>query len=149
VKLASIGTIGRTAGAFVGQGLGAGAKPLRREHEPRTYSMVWGGGSTTQVTGRLMPESVQRTVRQGFGRFRACYEAGLARTPDLEGRVAVKFVIARDGEVALASPWSDTTLPDAAVVQCVTRAFQSLTFSQPEGGIVTVVYPIVFTRTSP
>jgi outer membrane biosynthesis protein TonB len=109
---------------------------------------VW-GESGTQVNGRLPPEAVQRVVRQSSGRFRACYEAGLQRNPSLEGRVAVKFVIDREGQVALASPWADTTLPDASVAQCVTRAYQAMAFPRPEGGIVTVVYPIVFTRTSP
>ena len=35
-------------------------------------------------------------------------------------------------------------IPDANVVQCVTRGFTNLSFPQPEGGIVTVVYPIIF-----
>jgi hypothetical protein len=35
-------------------------------------------------------------------------------------------------------------MPDAAVVQCVVRAYYGLSFPQPEGGIVTVVYPIMF-----
>jgi hypothetical protein len=30
-------------------------------------------------------------------------------------------------------------------VQCVTRSFTQLSFPSPEGGIVTVVYPIVLT----
>ncbi|MCL2776960.1 MAG: hypothetical protein FWD73_03075 [Polyangiaceae bacterium] len=36
-------------------------------------------------------------------------------------------------------------LPDQGVVSCVVRAFQNLSFPQPEGGIVTVTYPITFT----
>ena len=147
VKLGSIGTIGHASGLGDAIGTGAGGRP-KREHEVRT--VMWAGrGGTTQVNGRLPPEAVQRVVRQSFGRLRACYEAGLLRNPDLEGRVSVKFVIDREGQVALASPWTDSTIGDAAVAQCVTRAYQSMTFPKPEGGIVTVVYPIVFTRTSP
>jgi hypothetical protein len=148
VKLGSIGTIGHASGLGDARGLGAGGLAKRREHAPGSYSLVW-GESGTQVNGRLPPEAVQRVVRQSSGRFRACYEAGLQRNPSLEGRVAVKFVIDREGQVALASPWADTTLPDASVAQCVTRAYQAMAFPRPEGGIVTVVYPIVFTRTSP
>ena len=33
-------------------------------------------------------------------------------------------------------------LRNEGVVSCVVRAFQSLSFPQPEGGIVTVVYPL-------
>ena len=35
-------------------------------------------------------------------------------------------------------------LPDGNVVSCVTRAFYGLSFPQPEGGIVKVTYPIMF-----
>lgn len=101
----------------------------------------------TQVTGRLPPEAVQRAVRANFGRLRACYEAGLLRDPGLEGRIAVKFVIDRAGAVALASA-EERSLPDGSVAACVARAFSQMTFPEPEGGIVTVVYPVVFS-TSP
>ena len=35
-------------------------------------------------------------------------------------------------------------MPDRASVACVVRGFGNLSFPQPEGGIVTVVYPIIF-----
>ncbi len=86
---------------------------------------------------------IQRIVRQNFGRFRACYEAGLRAHPALTGRVGVRFVIGRDGAVSsVADGGSD--IPDHAVTSCVVRAFYGLSFPQPEGGIVTVSYPIVF-----
>jgi hypothetical protein len=95
------------------------------------------------VSGRLPPEVIQRVVRQNFGRFKACYENGLRSSPNLQGRVAVRFVIGHDGAVSnVANGGSD--LPDAGVVSCVTRAFYGLSFPQPENGIVTVTYPIVF-----
>jgi hypothetical protein len=31
----------------------------------------------------------------------------------------------------------------------VSKVYQGMTFPQPVNGIVTVVYPVVFTRTSP
>ena len=105
------------------------------------------GGCTTQVNGRLPPEAIQRVVRASFGRFRACYELGLQRDPGLEGRVSTKFVITRDGSVSMVSA-AESSLPDPNVAKCVERAFYNLTFPQPEGGIVTVVYPLVFS-TSP
>ena len=96
------------------------------------------------VSGRLPPEVIQRIVRQNFGRFRLCYENGMRGNPSLAGRVAVRFVIGRDGAVSnVGNGGSD--LPDAAVVSCVVRAFYGLSFPQPDGGIVTVTYPIVFT----
>jgi hypothetical protein len=99
-------------------------------------------GATT-VTGRLPPEVVQRIVRQNFGRFRMCYEQGLAKNPNLEGRVSTRFVINRDGSVAAVFN-AGSDLPDSSVQNCVQAAFQGLTFTQPEAGIVTVIYPIMF-----
>ena len=99
---------------------------------------------TASVNGRLPPEIIQRIVRQNFGRFRLCYEQGLQRQPALEGRVAVKFVIDRSGAVSLSQD-GGSDLPDSGAVACVVRAFGGLSFPQPEGGIVSVVYPLVFT----
>jgi len=101
-----------------------------------------GAGSIT-VSGRLPPEVIQRIVRQNMSRFRLCYENGLRKNPDLRGRVAVKFIIDRSGGVSLATD-GGSDLPDPAAVSCIVRAFQSLSFPQPEGGIVTVIYPLDF-----
>lgn len=120
---------------------------FRGEHRTRSPSVRCAppeqGGCTTVVNGRLPPEAIQRVVRASFGRFRACYEQGLQRDPGLEGRIAAKFVIARDGSVSMASV-GESSISDANVTKCVERAFYNLTFPEPEGGIVTVVYPIYF-----
>ena len=147
VPLAAIGTLGRANGDGTGQGFGRCKRcSLSREHAPSTWVMR--GGTGTQVNGRLPPEAIQRVVRQSFGRIRACYAQGLQRSPDLEGRIAVKFVIDREGDVAMAST-AESSIEDAAVNTCVARAYEAMTFPKPEGGIVTVVYPVVFSRTSP
>jgi hypothetical protein len=95
------------------------------------------------VSGRLPPEVIQRTIRQNFGRFRACYQIGLKANPHLQGRVSTSFVIGRDGAVSSATD-AGSDLPAPAVVSCVVRTFYGISFPQPEGGIVTVTYPIVF-----
>ncbi|WP_394835227.1 AgmX/PglI C-terminal domain-containing protein [Pendulispora rubella] len=96
------------------------------------------------VNGRLSAEAVQRVARQGYGRFRLCFDKGLADNPKLTGKVVVKFTIAADGAVSNASD-AGSDLPNDAVVQCIVRSFSSLNFPQPEGGgTVTVIYPILF-----
>jgi hypothetical protein len=92
--------------------------------------------------GRLPPETIQAIVRANYDRVKHCYEAGLARDPKLAGRVGIRFVIARDGKVS-STRVADCTLPDCSVAQCVRDEFKSLTFPEPEGGIVTVVYPLM------
>jgi hypothetical protein len=96
----------------------------------------------TAVKGRLPPSLVQIVVRARFGEFRRCYEAGLGRNAKLGGRVMARFVIDRDGSVSnVADGGSD--MPDAEVTACVLKAFYGLRFPRPDGGIVTVVYPIM------
>jgi len=140
IGLGNIGTIGHGAGTGTGQGFGNGHGRLGGAHQTRAPSIRQGA---TQVNGRLPPEVIQRIVRQNFGRFRLCYENGLRTNPNLAGRVSVKFVIDRSGAVTTSSD-GGSDLPDQGVVGCVVRGFGNLSFPQPEGGIVTVVYPIIF-----
>jgi hypothetical protein len=140
IGLGNIGTLGHGAGTGTGQGFGNGHGRLGGAHQTKSPSLRQGA---TQVNGRLPPEVIQRIVRQNFGRFRLCYENGLRTNPNLQGRVAIKFVIDRSGSVSTASD-GGSDLPDQGVVGCVVRGFGNLSFPQPEGGIVTVVYPIIF-----
>ncbi len=93
--------------------------------------------------GRLPPEVVQRVIRQNFGHFRMCYENNLRSQPALTGRVTARFTIARNGSVKGASA-SVESLP-TAMASCVSNAISRLSFPEPEGGVVHVLYPIVFT----
>jgi hypothetical protein len=92
--------------------------------------------------GRLPPQTIQSIVRASYERVSRCYEPGLARDPKLAGRVGIRFVIAGDGKVS-STRIADCTLPDCSVAQCIRDEFMSLTFPAPEGGAVTVVYPLM------
>lgn len=93
--------------------------------------------------GLLPPETVQQVVRASFDTFRACYESGLRRDPKVHGRVVTAFLIDDCGDVARVQD-AHSDLPDADVVACVQQAYARLRFPPPKGGVVTVVYPIVF-----
>ncbi|MFO0564962.1 MAG: AgmX/PglI C-terminal domain-containing protein [Polyangiaceae bacterium] len=139
-----VGTVG-TCGGTICSGLEGGfGRSLARtgvDHKTRVPRMTPDGN--TVVSGHLPAEVVQRIVRQNFGRFRMCYEQGLTRNPNLQGRVSVRFVIGRDGAVSnVGNAGSD--LPDSGVVSCVVGAYYGLSFPAPENGIVTVSYPIMF-----
>jgi tetratricopeptide (TPR) repeat protein len=122
-----------------GTGFGSGHGRLGRSHRARPPQVRMGA---TQVSGRLPPEIIQRIVRQRFGTLRACYEDGLRRNPRLQGRVSVRFVIEGDGAVEQAQATGE--IEDAEVLRCIAAAFRQMTFPAPEGGIITVVYPVVF-----
>jgi len=99
--------------------------------------------STTNENGRLAPEVIQSVVRGSFGRFRTCYETALAKNARLQGRVTVSFAIQPDGSVHDAADHG-SDLPDPNVVRCVVDGFGRLAFPPPQGGYVTVIYPIQF-----
>ena len=140
IGLGNFGGLGHGAGTGTGQGIGNGRGRLGGGHQVKAPRIREGA---TSVNGRLPPEVIQRIVRQNFGRFRLCYENGMRNNPNLQGRVTVKFVIDRSGAVAMTAD-GGSDLPDQGVVQCVVRGFGNLSFPQPEGGMVTVVYPIMF-----
>jgi hypothetical protein len=111
----------------------------------------------------LPPEEIQRIVRAEFGRFRKCYDDGLARTATLAGRIVVRFVIAADGHVTnvvdaddapplpgrVDPPSSVPRIPDKQVQACVVAGFSQLIFPKREKGSTTVTYPFVFTPATP
>ena len=153
IGIGDIGTIGHGNGVTGGEGIGWGTGRVRGSHQiqireahtcgdPAEHAPASAGGCMTTVNGRLPPEIIQRVIRQSFGRFRLCYEDGLRRDPGLEGRVSVKFVIDRQGSVATAAD-AGSDLGDESVVSCIVRGFQALSFPEPAGGIVTVVYPLM------
>jgi hypothetical protein len=140
VGLGEIG-FGHGAGRGPGDGFGlSGGRLGSRGHVTKTPIIRT---PQTTVSGRLPAEVIQRIVRQNFGRFRMCYQQGLSRNPNLQGRVGARFVIDSTGAVSqVMNGGSD--LPDASVTSCVLSAFYGLSFPAPEGGVVGVTYPIVF-----
>jgi hypothetical protein len=140
IGLGNFGGLGHGAGGGTGQGIGTGRGRPGPGHKVSAPKIREAGVS---VNGRIPPDVIQRIVRQNFGRFRLCYEAGLRGNPSLAGRVAVRFVIDRSGAVSMTSD-GGSDLPDGGVVGCVVRSFAGLSFPAPEGGIVTVTYPIMF-----
>jgi hypothetical protein len=144
IGLNGFGGLGHTGGCLgnapctgigVGYGRpGGGYKP----HAPRLPRE-----GTISTNGRLPPEVIQRIVRQNSGRYVFCYQNALKTNPTLAGRVTVRFVIARDGSVAIAAD-GGSDIPDQAVRQCVVSSFSNLSFPAPDNGMVTVVYPLTF-----
>lgn len=97
---------------------------------------------TLAVSGRLSLRPIHRVTRRHLGWFHLCYDAGLRKNPNLQGRVVVRFVIDRYGLASNVGGGGD--LPDGEVVSCVTRVFYGLRFPAPRAGIATVSYPLIF-----
>jgi hypothetical protein len=112
-------------------------------HRPARKKMVKMIETGTDVSGRLPPQVVKRIIRANFPRFRACYEAGLKKDPALKGIVSTKFVIGDTGAVESVKE-NGGSLGDPVVKTCVASVFKTMSFPEPEGGKVTVTYPIDF-----
>jgi hypothetical protein len=149
IGLTDVGNLGRTLDQHIGDcsgdsncGWGRSSGRLAPTHVARAPKIDWTG--TVSTNGRLDPTVIQRIVRQNSGRFVGCYQDGLRSNPGLEGRVAVAFVIGRDGSVTTAHDTAGSDMPSSDVKACVVRSFHSLSFPEPVGGIVTVTYPFTF-----
>jgi hypothetical protein len=140
VSLGTIGTIGH------GAGTGEGERGTAYDIDPR-HKRLEKPGASDDGEPRLPADVIRRIVRQSSGTFRGCYQKALLAKPDLRGNVTTSFLIGKDGRVKTAQNVS-ASLPDKAVVACVTRAFAGLTFPEPPGGRpVTVTYPLTFSPT--
>ena len=95
------------------------------------------------VSGRLAPELVQRSARRHFDELRACYDVALRDDPTLSGKVSIKLVIGATGKV-VSSADAGSEIRAPGVAQCVAQRFAEITFPAPDGGVVTVVYRLVF-----
>jgi len=141
IGISGIGTCGSSICSGLPGGFARSTSRLGPGHATRAPHVTF--EPNTSVSGRLPPEVIQRVVRQNFGRFRMCYEQGLGRNPNLQGRVVARFVIGRDGAVSRVSN-GGSDIADSGVVSCVLGAYYGLSFPTPEDGIVTVSYPILF-----
>jgi len=137
-----IGEAYGTGGLGLARGSEGGAIPSGANRTPAGVRPQVRAGAVT-VVGRLPREVIVRVVRNNFGRFLRCYEAGLSHNAVLKGRVQVRFVITSDGALSDVED-SGSDLPDAGVIRCVMSSMYGLSFPPPEGGPVKVVFPLSF-----
>lgn len=96
------------------------------------------------------PKYVQEVVREDlFPMAKKCYEELLVRAPDAGGKLEMELTIAGDdkigGIVEEAAIAKTSSLKDDKMETCVRESLLTLSFPPPaRDGVVTVVYPIVF-----
>jgi hypothetical protein len=91
--------------------------------------------------GQLPAEAIQAVVLAAYPGLRDCYRAALAVDPAIAGTAMTSFVIQRDGRVTGVSTSVTGSLP-LSVAACVEARFREMGFPAPDGGIVTVTFPI-------
>ena len=99
------------------------------------------------VEGGLDRDVIAEIIRRDIGQIRFCYERQLSATPELFGKVLVKFEI--NGEGVVEAPRVGTsTLNSANVEGCILRRVAKWRFPTPKGGTsVLVSYPFLFKTT--
>lgn len=96
------------------------------------------------VTGFADKDLIAKVVRRHQNEIRFCYESELQKSPDLAGKVTMRWVISPSGAVAM-SEVAETTLNDAAVERCMTDRIRRWVFPVPEDAGDTVVnFPFIF-----
>ncbi len=135
--LGGLGTKGRGSGAS-GYGSGGG------HFGAKGTGGIGQIGGDPIILGALDKSLIDAVIKRNMNQIRYCYQRELTKSPDLGGKIVVKFVIAKDGTVSSASTKS-STMGNPAVEQCINGRFLRFQFPQPKGGgIVIVSYPFLF-----
>jgi len=104
---------------------------------------VSAGGCVDDDVARLSQAKVREVVSTSYDQLQACYGQALMRDHKAAGKVTFEFVIGRKGSVSEA--WvSDATLRDCAAIHCMLDKFRGLSFPEPVGRSVRVIYPISY-----
>jgi hypothetical protein len=146
IGLGDLNTIGRGCRGYnCGPGGPDYGKPSDNLTDRRPVNRIRIKDKGAMIVGSLSKEAIRRVVRRHINEVKFCYERGLAKRADLEGRVAIKFLINGKGAVQN-SAVALSTLDDPGVAQCVARSVRRWTFPQPVGGgVVIVTYPFHMT----
>lgn len=134
------GLIGKGGGGGSGSGYGRGSGAGFGGRDSRVPTVRQ---ATANVQGALDPDIIRRIVRAHINEVRHCYNTGLAKDPNLKGRVSIQFTIGSTGKVPVAVVQS-TSVKDASVGNCIASAVKRWSFPKPQGGgTVIVSYPFV------
>lgn|GEM_PF-4610472 len=104
---------------------------------------VRGKAAAPASRGRLPQEAVEQVVSSRSAEIRWCYEQGLAREPNLVGKVVAEWTVGENGRVQNARA-VHSSLKDDEVTSCILKKIGRWSFPPPSGGDVVVSYPFAF-----
>lgn len=97
-----------------------------------------------QIIGVLKAEDLAKALAMVTPAMNQCYQAGIARKPDLEGKLALRFRVDPSGKVAGVQP-AETTLPDKETAACIIQVIGGMDLPKNAGPLVTVLLPLELT----
>jgi hypothetical protein len=115
--------------------------PLRHAARKKPAAPAGSGSGGFKVDGKLSKADVERVVRAGMQRLRACYAAAKATKPDLKGRVQFKLTIDHRGGVTLGEVLTSTLGGDPEM--CMVQATRDFRFARSDGES-TVAFQMTF-----
>lgn len=146
------GTVGLTGVGLIGQSGIGGDRLGYGNRNGKDSGTAFDGRRPKQVKvrmpagdfhGVLDKELIRRVVRAHLNEVRGCYDQGLARDPNLRGRVEIQFAIGPTGSVASAAV-SETSVDDEQVGRCIAKAVKRWRFpTNAIGGTAMVSYPFL------
>lgn len=140
IGMGNVGTIGRIGGGGTGTQYGRGTSDGFKDRGTKVPRVR---AASATVQGAIDKDIIRRVVRAHINEVSHCYNQGLVRDPNLEGRVAVQFTIGPTGSVGMAVVES-SSVRDASVSQCIAKSVKRWKFPKPDtGGNVIVTYPFV------
>lgn len=88
---------------------------------------------------------VRQRLSRHLPKINRCYESALRREPQLAGKIAVHFAVAKKGDVREVTVVENTTGSEL-VGRCVSRIVEHLSFQQRKKGknLVHFTFPFVF-----
>lgn len=118
------------------EGFGAGAFVNRNVTQIKLGAPI--------VQGAISKEVIRRIAHRHLDEVQLCYQAALSKTPNLEGRTSIKYIINDDGNVQMAAV-ANSTLENVKIENCVAKVVRKWVFPPPDGGIVVVTQPFILT----
>ncbi len=128
------GLSGSVFGGLKGSGVGKGDVGLLEDE--------------SEVEGGLDKEIIAQFIKSKLGQIRYCYERQLSATPELYGKVEIRFEIANTGQVDK-QKINETSLKNNSVEGCILSKVSGWKFPEPKNGTrVVVKYPFMFKSTN-
>ena len=98
--------------------------------------------ASVSVSGYTDSKGIRVAMRKRAGAFRHCYERQLQRKPELQGKIALRITLEKDGSVRDVTIDSDS-VGDDELTECLIRIIKRIAFPE-QSGVVVFTYPLVF-----
>lgn len=104
--------------------------------------------AATGTTETRTPEVIAQVIRTNREPFRACYEQGKKKIPELEGTLTLSFVLKPNGDVKTAELNRERSdIVEPVVVDCALSTLKAMKFPRSSRGMESSVnYPFDFRR---